>query len=148
SGVAVDATGHASFSTSSLGVGSHTITASFTGNNGWQNSSGKSAAQVVQDGTSTTLVTSGSPVDFQQNVTFTATVTAADAGAGVPSGIVTFTEGNTVLAANVPVDASGNASFTINSLGMGTHTITATFTGNVGWGSSSGSVAQEIAEGT
>ncbi|MBI3411311.1 MAG: Ig-like domain repeat protein [Planctomycetes bacterium] len=150
SGVAVDGAGHASFSTATLGVGSHTITASFTGTGGWQNSSDNTAAQLVQDTTTTTLVSSGSPVDFRQNVIFTATVTAdhSGIGAGVPVGTVSFTEGATVLAANVPVDGSGHASFSDDTLSMGDHTITATFTGAVGWGGSSGSTDQEIQEGT
>lgn len=46
--VSLDPTGHASFSTSSLGIGNHTITADFTGTNGWLNSSG-TMVQVVQD---------------------------------------------------------------------------------------------------
>jgi hypothetical protein len=46
--VPVDGTGHASFSTSSLSLGSHTITAEFTGTNGWLNSNGN-FVQVVQD---------------------------------------------------------------------------------------------------
>ena len=46
--VPLDATGHASFSTSALSVGSHTITADFIGTNGWLNSSG-TVTQVVND---------------------------------------------------------------------------------------------------
>ncbi|MBI3409431.1 MAG: Ig-like domain repeat protein [Planctomycetes bacterium] len=148
SGIVVDGSGQASFSTAALGVGSHTITASFTGTTGWQNSSGSAAPQIVQDGTSTALASSGSPAPFLQSVTFTATVTAADAGAGVPTGAVTFTEGATILAANVTVDSSGHAAFSTATLGVGTHNITATFTGTIGWGSSNGSVIQQIIEGT
>lgn len=46
--VPLDLTGHASFSTSTLSIGNHTITADFTGTNGWLNSNG-TIAQVVQD---------------------------------------------------------------------------------------------------
>jgi hypothetical protein len=46
--VTVDATGHASFATSALSTGSHTIAADFIGTNGWLNSSG-SVVQVVND---------------------------------------------------------------------------------------------------
>jgi hypothetical protein len=45
--VAVNGSGIASFSTTTLAVGSHTITATFTGTNGWLNSSGTAAPQVV-----------------------------------------------------------------------------------------------------
>jgi hypothetical protein len=46
--VLLDATGHASFSTSALSIGSHTITADVNGTNGWLNSGG-SVTQIVQD---------------------------------------------------------------------------------------------------
>src|SRR5439155_15687270 len=118
SGVPVDGTGHASFIISTLTVGSHTITASFTGTAGWLDSSGNDAAnpQVVQEGTVTTVSSSPNPSNFGQLVTFTATIAATDVGAGVPTGTVTFTEGATVLAANIPVDGAGQASFSIGTL--------------------------------
>jgi hypothetical protein len=149
SGIAVDGSGHASFTTSTLGVGSHTITATFTGNVGWQTSSGSSAAQVVQNGTNTSVSGSPNPANFEQSVTFTALVTAADPMAGTPTGAVTFTESGTVLAANVPLDSSGHASFTTSSLGAGNHIITATFSSGSGWqGSSGDSPALLVQDGT
>ncbi|GEM_PF-2537622 len=49
SGVAVNGSGQASFSTSTLTAGSHVVTAAFTGTGNWQNSSGNNSAapQVV-----------------------------------------------------------------------------------------------------
>ncbi|MBI3409508.1 MAG: Ig-like domain repeat protein [Planctomycetes bacterium] len=150
SNVAVDATGHASFTISTLGVGSHIVTATFTGNNGWGNSNGNDSAnpQLVQDGTSTTVSSTPNPSAFNQTVTFTATVTAADVGAGVPTGTVTFKEGAVTLASNVAVDGTGHATFTISTLSVGNHTITATFTGTTGWSSSSGddSASQQLVQ--
>src|SRR5207244_12824015 len=116
----------------SLGVGSHAITATLTGSGGWATSVG-GTAEDIQDGTSTALRSSPNPSTFGQSVTFTAVVTAADAGAGIPTGTVTFTEGATVLAANVSVDGTGHASFNISSLSIGIHTITANFTGTDAW---------------
>src|SRR5207237_593251 len=60
-------------------------------------------------------------------------------GAGTPTGTVTFTEGGTTLASGVPVDGTGHASFMTSSLAVGSHTITASFTGTAGWLASSGS---------
>src|SRR5207244_13216557 len=51
--VAVDNTGHASFTTSTLSVGTHNITADFAGSNGFEDSSGFSGPIEVQDSTST-----------------------------------------------------------------------------------------------
>jgi Big-like domain-containing protein len=47
--VQLDGTGHASFATTALSIGSHTITAHLTGTNGWLNSNGM-VVQAVQDG--------------------------------------------------------------------------------------------------
>jgi hypothetical protein len=85
--------------------------------------------------TTTTLSSSPNPSTFGQSVTFTATVTS---GAGVPAGTVTFSEGSTVLASGVTVDGAGHAAFNTTALAVGSHVITAAFTGGSGWANSSG----------
>ncbi len=85
--------------------------------------------------TATALTSSPNPSTPGQSVTFTATVTS---GSGVPVGTVTFTEGATVWASGVTVDGSGHASFSTAALTIGSHILTATFTGASGWGNSSG----------
>jgi carboxypeptidase T len=85
--------------------------------------------------TSTALASAPNPSTFGQSVTFTATVTS---GSGVPAGTVTFTEGATVWASNVAVNGSGQAAFSTTALSVGSHTLTATFTGASGWLGSSG----------
>ena len=138
SNIAVDGAGHAAFSTATLAVGSHTVTATFTGATGWANSSGNDSAapQVVNPkATTTTLSSAPNPSTFGGSVTFTATVTS---GSGVPAGTVTFAEGTTTLASNVTVDGAGHAAFSTTTLAVGSHTVTATFTGATGWANSSG----------
>ncbi|HKV40609.1 MAG TPA: Ig-like domain repeat protein, partial [Blastocatellia bacterium] len=78
---------------------------------------------------------SPNPSTFGQSVTFTATVAS---GSGIPTGTVTFTEGATTLASNVAVNGSGQATFSTTTLAVGSHTITASFTGASGWQNSSG----------
>ena len=85
--------------------------------------------------TSTTLASAPNPSTFGQSVTFTATVTSSS---GVPAGSVTFTEGATVWASNVGVNGAGQAAFSTTALSVGSHTLTATFTGAGGWLGSSG----------
>ena len=144
--VTVDGTGHASYSTSSLGVGSHTVSAAFTGTGGWGNSSGNGGNQQVNDGTSTSVGSSPNPSNLGQSVTFTATVTAADNGAGTPTGSVVFTiDGN--AGSPVTVNGSGNASYSTSSLGLGSHTVSAAFTGTGGWQNSSGNGASQVVNG-
>jgi CSLREA domain-containing protein len=95
--------------------------------------------------TATAISASPSPSTYGQVVTFTAKVTS---GASlVTGGTVTFTEGSTVLA-TVPLDASGQASFTTATLSAGSHSLTASFTGATGLHSSSASVAQTVKKAT
>ncbi len=126
SGVQVDGSGKASFTTTALAVGSHVITATFTGSAGWANSSRSAPAQVVKNATNTGVSSSVNPSLSGQSVTFTATVTAGSGG--VPTGTVTFKDGATTLG-SVAL-SSGNASFTLSTLSSGTHNITAVYSGS------------------
>jgi hypothetical protein len=92
--------------------------------------------------TSTALASAPNPSAFGQSVTFTATVTS---GSGVPAGTVTFTDEPTVWASNVGVNGSGQAAFSTTALSVGSHTLTATFTGASGWlGSSNAGTPQVV----
>src|SRR5205823_4249615 len=95
--------------------------------------------------TQTALDSSPNPSAFGEPVTFTATVTAA--GPPVTEGSVTFREGTTVLAGPVPLDASGHASFTTASLGLGSHTISADYSGTALVSPSSASLVQTVQAG-
>jgi hypothetical protein len=119
--------GTATYSTSSLAAGTHLITAALDGTT----SSVTFVQKIHPYSTSTSVASSGSGT-----VTVTATVTGN--ATGTPSGMVTFTEGKTVLA-QVPLDRFGVASFSA-SLGAGSHTITATYASDSLFAASSGSV--------
>jgi hypothetical protein len=69
------------------------------------------------------LASSANPSSFGQAVTFTATVTGTS-----PTGTVTFKDGTTVLGTG-PV-SGGHASFTISTLALGSHAITAAYSGD------------------
>ena len=97
-----------------------------------------SATPFASVATSTALASAPNPSTFGQSVTFTATVTS---GSGVPAGSVTFTEGTTVWASNVVVNGAGQAAFSTTALSVGSHTLTATFTGASGWQGSVGTNA-------
>jgi predicted outer membrane repeat protein len=92
--------------------------------------------------TATAVRASPDPSTYGQAVTVTATVTSG--ASPVTGGTATFTEGATVLASAVPLDASGQASFTTAALPAGSHTITASFSGATGLHTSSGSVDQTV----
>jgi hypothetical protein len=118
----------ASFTTTALAVGSHAITAVYSGDGNYTASTSAPLTQQVNPAPSTTTLTSsGSPSQVGQSVTFTATVK----GAGPrPTGTVTFRDGTAVLAANVALDQSGAASFSTGSLAVGEHGITAVYGGD------------------
>lgn len=145
---AVNGSGSASTTISTLAVGSHTITAEFTGSNGWANTSASAGTQSVTSGTSTTVGSSANPSSFGSSVTFTATVSSSPAGAGTPAGSVVFTVDGTP-GSPVALNGSGQATLTTSSLAVGSHTVSAAFTGTGGWGnSSSGNLSQAVQAST
>ena len=77
-------------------------------------------------GTKVTLTSSPNPSKFGQAVTFTAAVAASISG--MPSGKVTFKDGNAALGSDTL--AGGQASFTTSSLSAGMHKITAVYSGD------------------
>jgi autotransporter-associated beta strand protein len=94
--------------------------------------------------TITSLTSSLSPSVYGQAVTFTATVQTVSAGAGTPTGTVTFQEGSTVLASAVPLGAGGQASLMIATLPAGPHTITAQYNADSGFTASAASTGQTV----
>ena len=129
---ALNGSGVATFTTSSLAIGNHTITAQYAGNTNFTASTGplNTNPQVVNQAVSTTAVaTSANPSVSGQLVTFTATVAAADLGVGTPTGTVTFKDGASILG-TASLNGSGQASFATSSLTVGTHNITAAYGGD------------------
>ena len=73
-----------------------------------------------------TLASSLNPSVIGQNVTFTATLSGI---AGVPTGTVTISDGNTVLCQAVTLN-QGAGTCSTSSLAVGSHTINATYSGS------------------
>ncbi|WP_162942382.1 beta strand repeat-containing protein [Desertimonas flava] len=139
--VAVDGAGQATLTTSTLTVGSHPITAAYGATAAFEASSDSLSQVVNLAPTSTSLTSSVNPTTFGQSVTFTATVTSG--GSPVTTGSVTFSDGASTLA-TVPVDASGQASFTTSALSVGSHTVTAAFGATATAAASSDSLTQVV----
>jgi hypothetical protein len=137
--VALDTTGDAVLSVTTLPVGTDLLTAVYEGSTGFRGSRSSAASQIVNQAATTTTVTSSeNPAPRGTAVTFTAAVTPAYTGTA--TGTVTFQEGSTTLeTVNL---SGGTASLTISTLGLGTHTITATYNGSTNFNGSSGKVAQ------
>ena len=140
SGVTLNTSDQATFTTSSLAVGGHTITADYSGDTSFSASTGDDSAspQVVnQASTTTTLDSAPNPSVLGQTVTFTATVAATAPGTG-PTGTVNFLEGGNTLASGVTLDGSDQATFATSSLAVGSHTITASYSGDTNFLASAG----------
>ena len=133
----------ASYSTSSLAGGSHSITAQYNGDSIYAIST--SASQTVTVGgaalapTTTQLRVSSSSITAGTSDLLTATVTAS--GNGIP-GSVTFADQNgTIGTATLNVgDGTSTASYNATSLSVGSHQITATYTGTSTYAASSSAV--------
>lgn len=92
--------------------------------------------------TQTRVVSSQSPSDSGEPVTFTATATSG--GDTVTAGTVTFSEGATPLAGPLALDPSGRATFTTSALTVGSHTITADYSGDGDLQASGGGVVHIV----
>ena len=137
----VDSSGMASFTSSSLPTGSLSITAVYSGN--YRNAGSTSPAQNVtinpQTATATAVQAAPNPSIAGAAVTLTATV--APAPAGTPAGTVSFFNGSTLLG-TANLNSSGVATFNSSSLPAGTNTITAEYSGNAGFTTSTSSGCQ------
>src|SRR5204862_3029945 len=96
---ALDGTGVASFATSSLSAGSHSLTAVFAGSFGFTTSTSNAVSEIVaQAATSTALTATPNATTGGALATFTATVAAVAPGGGIPTGAVSFFDGTTPIA--------------------------------------------------
>ncbi len=132
----------AAYSTTYTKGGSHSITATYSGDAHNLASTSATLTEYVASVVSKTVVTtSGSPSFFGQPVTFTATVTSSHGP--IPDGeLVTFHEGTTALG-SVAL-AGGTAAYTTSSLSAKTHTIKATYAGDTTFEPSTGWVGQVV----
>lgn len=142
--VAVNAT-QATLVTSAFSVGTHPITAIYSGDATFASSTSTVLNQTVSKGdTSTSVATSLSPSVTGQEVTFTATAAPLAPAGGTLTGSVTFTDGANTLA-TVTLSA-GQASYSSSALSLGSHTITATYNGDANFQASSSSSLTQIVD--
>ena len=135
--------GVASFTSSTLSVASHSITAVYGGDSNNAGSTSSAVAQVVNQASSTTtLASSANPSTFGQSITLTATVAG-----NAPTGIVTFMDGATTLGTGTL--SAGVATFATSTLSVASHSITAVYGGDSNnAGSTSSAVALVVNQAT
>jgi hypothetical protein len=126
-GVGTISGGQATYSTSSLAVNVHSITAVYGGDSNYTGSTSSALSQTITQATSTVSVgASAAVVGAGQAVTFTATVTSSTGIAA--TGTVTFKEGSATVGTGTL--SSGQASFGTSSLTPGSHNIVAVYGGD------------------
>jgi parallel beta-helix repeat protein len=118
--------GTASFSTSSLAAGVHTIAATFTSLAAFASSSAQVTQTINKLSTATALTALPNPALFGTGVTITAALSGSPT---TPAGNVTFYDGTTMLAV-ISLDASGHAALTTSTLAVGMHTLFGVYAGD------------------
>jgi len=141
--LALNATGQATLSTSSLAPGSHSITAAYGGSSKFANSTSGAVTVTVQPAslapTTTALNSSKNPAGQGDSITLSATVTSSSSG--TPTGTVSFANGASVLGtANLQ-----NGVATLNmSFSAGTYQLSATYSGDNNFSPSTGTLSQVV----
>jgi RHS repeat-associated protein len=140
----VNSSGVATLTTSSLSVGSQSITAVYGGATGYTGSSSSAITQTVNQVPTTTTLSfdPGSTIAAGETVEIDATVTPTSPNTGTPVGTVTFTATNSSLV-NTPLGtetltAGTNeaTTFVDATLAAGVYTIMANYSGNTNFTSS------------
>jgi hypothetical protein len=131
-------------STWTLTVGSHSVTAVYSGDGNYASTTSAAVNVTVgRAGASTSVTSNLNPSTFGQSVTFTATISVTAPGAGSVTGAVTFFDGSTSLGTGTV--SGGVAIFTTAALAVGTHPVTAAYGGDGNFiGSLSGTVSQVV----
>jgi hypothetical protein len=140
--VTLNAGGTATFTTSSLSVGTHSLQASYPGNSGFGSSTSATVTQTVNPAATTTLV-SGAPNPSYLGTAVTFTVTVTSTTGAIPNGSVSFKLGSTVLG-TVTLDGTGVAHFTTSALTTGNTTVTVVYNNTANFVTSTNTVMQTV----
>ena len=126
------ASGTASATINNFVVGSHSITAVYSGDTTYASSTSTATALTVTAAiptvaTTTTLTASASTVLSGANVSFSVIVSPTT-GSAIPAGTVTFKDGFAAIG-SASLDATGKTTFSTAALVVGSHSITASYSG-------------------
>lgn len=144
--VTLSSAGVATLATSTLALGTHSITARYAATQNFGAATSGVLNQVIQSlvpvATTTTLAANINPAASGQNIIFTANVVMAGQSP-TPTGAVTFLDGNTALE-TATLNSFGIASFNTAALGVGSHAISAQYAGNTATAASSSASLAEV----
>ena len=145
----VNSVATATWTTSTLKVGGHAITASFAGSADFLSSSGTLTQTVKPYASNVSLASSAASTVFGQMVTFTATVKSSASQSPPPTGTVTFKDGGAALGVAVleTVNGTTTATFATQTLPVGADSIAAVYGGDTNFtGGTSGTVTETVAK--
>ena len=121
----------ATYTTTSLALGSHSITAVYSGDNENETSTSSPAViQVVKQTSSLNLSSNLNPAQVYDPIIFTVNASALPAGGVTPTGSIVFSADGSLLPNGTIGLSNGVASYTTALLPAGTHTITASYSGD------------------
>jgi len=135
--------GTAALTTAALGIGIHTLSATYSGDSGFMAStSPDQSVTVAKAQTATSLSSTPNPSTRKQVATVTASVAAVAPGSGTPTGQVSFLEGKKKLGTATLVNGIASLQIAFN---MGSHVVTATYVGNANFvGSTAAPLTQTV----
>lgn len=128
--------GVATYSTSALGGGAHSIRAVYSGDANYTGSTSAAFAVTVSAAATTTTLSAPAAITYGNAASLSATVAS---GAGTPGGSVQFFDGAALLG-TAPLTA-GTATLSATGLGGGTHTITAMYVASTNFAASTSAAA-------
>ncbi len=142
----LNASGVATISTSALSTGSHSITAVYAGSTNQTGSTSAALSHIVNQANTTTTVTStANPAGVGQAISFVATVAAVAPGAGTRTGTVQFILDGANFGSPVTLVNGSASSASINSLAIGSHTVSAVYSGDINFaGGTSAALSQSV----
>ncbi len=137
---ALDGTGAATCQTSTLTVGQHSLTASYSGDTNNATSVSPVLSEAVKQRATLVLTTSPNPAVVTSTVTMRFT---ASSGSGTPSGNLSFYDGDSLLG-SAALDSSGAAALATTGLSPGQHTLSAQYTGDSSFFGGTATAGQSI----
>ncbi|MBV9099438.1 MAG: Ig-like domain repeat protein [Candidatus Dormibacteraeota bacterium] len=124
----------ATLTTASLSMGSHTISATYSGSSAYSSSSGAAALSVSRASSVTAVTTAANPAPVNAPLDITATVSAQAPATGTPTGSVTLYDGSTQLGSGT-LDGSGRLTLS-QTLSYGPHQLSAVYSGDANFAGS------------
>jgi alpha-tubulin suppressor-like RCC1 family protein len=140
----LSSSGQVNWTTSALSTGIHNISVVYNGDSNFTSSSWNLTQIVNRGSTRINLTSSPNPSTFGDTVIFTTAVDPVSPANGTPGGSVVFKDGTIVLG-TWNLSSSGRVESFISDLNLGTHLITAEYSGDQNYESSvSGPLNQAV----